>query len=107
MVPVAGMCRKHLLGEHVELHMIAACMRRKMRLDGYFEKNCIEPRAVKERHDEIAAEMQRRGYDHRTPLRQPGVAYLRGLAGVRVRAKSSLADLMERCPECRAGMGRM
>ena len=104
MVPAAGMCRQHLLGEHVELHMIAACMRRKMKLDGYFAKNCIEPLSIKRRHDAIAAEMRRRGYRHRTPLRQPGVAYLRELAGVRVRAKASLADLMERCPQCRAGL---
>ena len=28
MLPPAGMCRKHLLGEHVELHMLLGSLRR-------------------------------------------------------------------------------
>lgn len=28
MLPTAGMCRKHLLGEHVELHMLLGSLRR-------------------------------------------------------------------------------
>ena len=41
MVPPSKMCRKHLLGEHVELHMIAACLRLGKSIRGYVETGLI------------------------------------------------------------------
>ena len=35
MLPPKGLCRKHLLGEHVELHMLLGSMRRGKNIDGF------------------------------------------------------------------------
>ena len=35
MLPTAGMCRKHLLGEHVELHMLLGSLRRGKNIEGF------------------------------------------------------------------------
>lgn len=35
MLPPETMCRKHLLGEHVELHMLLGTMKRGRRIDGF------------------------------------------------------------------------
>ena len=43
MVDPRGMCNKHLVGEHLELHMFVESLRKKMNLGGYFRSNCLEP----------------------------------------------------------------
>ena len=61
MVPPRRMCRKHLMGEHVEIHMAVATLRLGRSVDGFLEKGLLELRSLKSRHDELAAEMLRRG----------------------------------------------
>jgi Pyrimidine dimer DNA glycosylase len=99
MVPPEFMCRKHLLGEHVELHMLEAHLRLGRRVDGYAANNCVEPRSIGRRHAALAAELARRGYRHASPLRQPPVAqYQRPTAKVDVAAAA--LELSRRCPGC-------
>ena len=99
MVDPRIMCRKHLLGEHVELHMIAASLRLGRRIDGYVAHNCVEPRAIARRHAALAKEMTRRGYRHASPLKQPRVlAHQHPTA--RVRRADALRELRRRCEAC-------
>lgn len=39
MVPPRHMCRKHLLGEHVELHMFVGSIKNGVRVEGYLANN--------------------------------------------------------------------
>jgi hypothetical protein len=65
------LCRKHLLGEHRELHAIYAILAYDKK--GY--RNHPETKrwvgklsALYVRHEKLVKEMQRRGYIHRSPL---------------------------------------
>ena len=93
------MCRKHLLGEHVELHMAAAHLRLGRRIDGWADTNCLEPKSIARRHEALAAEMIRRGYRHASPLAQPTVTSGQR-PEARVNRKAALAELVRRCADC-------
>lgn len=65
------LCRRHLLGEHREIHAVWAILTQDRR--GY--RNHPEVRrwegklaALRARHEADAAEMARRGYRHASPL---------------------------------------
>ena len=103
MVPVQYMCRKHLLGEHVEHHMLVGSINKGLSMQGFVDNNLLEPVSILTRHYEIAKEMERRGYNHKSPLLSvdlSGLTKQQALATVDVDA--SLADLIHRCPECKA-----
>lgn len=70
-VPPAYLCRRHLLGEHRELHAIWSVLTQEK--TGYV--NHPETRrwrgllaALFHRHELLIAEMDRRGYNHRSPI---------------------------------------
>lgn len=63
------MCRKHLMGEHVEMHMFIGGMRKGISMEGYAENELFEPASLLKRHDDLALEMAARGY------RPPALAY--------------------------------
>ncbi len=90
------MCRKHLLGEHVELHMLVASMRRGISLQGFFNNKLIETHNVRRRHDQLVREMKRRGFRHASPLADVP----RRRAG-QVDRRANLAELAHRCADCR------
>ena len=96
MVDPRLMCRKHLLGEHVEIHMLAGSLRRGTRLQGFFEKKLIEVRSMLRRHDQLVHEMHRRGYRHASPL-----VHVAKKRGGRVDRRANLVELARRCAECR------
>lgn len=99
MVDPKLMCRKHLLGEHVELHMFIGTLVRGVSIRGYVEKNLFEPSSLDARHEELVQEMQARGYKHSSPLPPaPGPVDLEA----RIDRKAAAADLFDRCPDCRA-----
>jgi hypothetical protein len=52
---------------------------------------------MESRHDELAREMERRGYNHKSPYIQPDVSYLPNMV---VDIHKSLDDLQSRCEEC-------
>ena len=62
------MCRKHLMGEHVECHMFLGTLEKGKKLNGYLSKGLFDLRLLQSRHDELANEMLRRGYKHNSPL---------------------------------------
>ncbi len=99
MVNPRSMCRRHLLGEHVECHMFLGTLRKGLSLGGYFAHNCLEPASLKARHEQLAAEMVRRGYRHGSPLR-----VLRSLIApyltYRIDRPASERMLFSRCSLC-------
>jgi len=89
------MCRKHLLGEHVEMHMFAACIRKGINLQGYLNNQLVELHNIKKRHDILAREIERRGYSHNSEL----------VLGKKINAgyvdkKANLIELRRRCTDC-------
>lgn len=110
MVAADRLCRKHLLGEHVETHMLLGSLARGKNLRGFFEKGLLEPRSLSARHDELAAEMLVRGYVHRSPL--DSLALERALADLSRDDRDRVVDrekaeneLRRRCEECRRRFG--
>lgn len=104
MVDPRILCQRHLLGEHVELHMIAGAARkgRWATLEGLAKAGLIETGALIVRHDEIAAEMLARKMNHQTPLEQSPDR----LIG-HVNPTASLALLLSRCEACRQRKERL
>ena len=100
MVNPAIMCRQHLLGEHLELHMFVGAINKGLNLKGYIDGNLFEPLSIQKRHAALVKEMSRRGYSHNSPLPFYVHTNLYGLTN-KVNANKSLLDLMERCSECR------
>ncbi len=99
MVNPEILCRKHLLGEHVETHMFVGTIQSGVRLKGYTEGNLLEIGSLAERHDALVEEMERRGYSHNSPL--PSFATT-GIKDVLIDQQAALQDLLKRCPDCRS-----
>lgn len=96
MINPKHMCRKHLFGEHVELHMLVDSIRKDKSIQGFLDNGLLEPQNIQERHDLLVAEMEQRGYNHKSPLSE----YHTDIAG-RVSKSKSYKDLLDRCEECR------
>ena len=100
------LCRKHLLGMHLELHMFVGHMKAKRKITGFLKNNCLEPKILKEQHDIIKNELIRRNYKHRTPMTCEDVNIaLKYLTYCELEHKidkdRSLSTLINRCEECR------
>jgi hypothetical protein len=103
MVPPAVMCRKHLLGSHVELHMLAGSILKNISMDGYVKNGLIELKSLFVYHDKCAIEMKNRGYNHKTPLKSFNLKrYILEpqILNSSVDTISSMKELLSRCPEC-------
>lgn len=115
MVPPIAMCNKHLLWEHVELHMFVGTLKKKKSLDGYVTNNLVEPLAIVDRHTELSTEMKIRNMNHNSPLfliekssPQEFIDLLELLSYLpkeiqenKVNTEESKKDLAVRCEECR------
>lgn len=97
MVDPALLCQEHLLGEHKELHQLVGHVRAGNRavIDGHAAKGQIDTGKIQERHDTLVAEMERRGFDHDSPL-----AYEDDIDAGAVDREESIAALKERCTAC-------
>ena len=96
MLPPRSMCRKHLLGEHVEIHMAVASLRLGKSVDGFLTKGLLQLEKLRSRHDELVREMLRRGYRHSSPLTD-----VPRRRGGKVDSHSNARELARRCHECR------
>jgi hypothetical protein len=70
-LPPAELCRQHLLGEHRELHAIWTILtedRRGYRGHPETKRWSGRLRALYARHELLAQEMVRRGFNHASPL---------------------------------------
>jgi hypothetical protein len=95
MVNPKIMCRKHLLGEHVELHMFVGTILLNKALTGCVENGLVEVHNIKSRHASLVDEMEFRGMKHKSPLKDFTEEHLG-----EVDRESSLEDLLSHCPEC-------
>lgn len=98
MVDPALMCRQHLLGEHVECHMFRGSLLKGKTLRGFLEAGLLDSRQLAARHEELAVEMERRGYHHASPLPSDFDA---NAAASDVNLASALVELASRCAPCR------
>ena len=72
-IHVKHLCRKHLLGEHRELHGLWNILTKHGGKGGYSQhpetKRWVgKLKALYERHESLVLEMKKRGYNHNSPL---------------------------------------
>lgn len=99
-VDPALLCRNHLLGEHNELHKLVGSIRAGHGIDGYVERGQVDTSRIQSRHDELAAELERRGYNHDSPL-----DFVDRIGRGCIDEAANIEELRERCPDCRARIG--
>lgn len=102
MVDPKLLCKKHLLGEHGEIHKHKHNFVKRHSVSGrLFPIVQIEPSSMKTRHDELAKEMIRRGYNHNSEYEQPDISYLTiEQQNAKVDTNISIKDLKTRCIFC-------
>ena len=91
------LCRKHLLGEHVEMHMFAGTINKGISIAGYIAKGLVNPREIQSRHNLLSEEMQRRGYNHQSALSID----CSNLPIASLSITENEIELKKRCRECR------
>ena len=103
MIDPRLLCRKHLLGEHGEIHKHRHNFVKKHRISGrLFPVVQIEPLSMETRHNQLADEMTRRGYNHASPYMMPDISHLSSdEMNARVDIKKSIMDLYDRCQDCK------
>lgn len=99
------LCRKHLLGEHVEMHMFVGTLLKKKSIIGYLYNNLFEPAMLSTRHKQLVEEMKNRGMNHQSEISfdDAFLAYENIQPWYRtwtVERDSALKDLLSRCPSC-------
>lgn len=105
MIAPEFLCRKHLLGEHNELHMLAGCILKAKSLEGFVRNGLLQVGDIATRHEALAQEMLARRYTHQSPLPEVQEALLRYPAHIQacvVDMGVSEQDLRARCPACTA-----
>ena len=100
MVNPRGMCDKHLLGEHVEMHMFWGTIAKKKNVDGFIEKNLLEIRSLLRRHDALVREMERRGMTHKTPIDSLPKGHKK-IKRIRIPREETKEILLSRCNDCK------
>jgi len=90
------LCRQHLLGEHLEMHMFMGCIKNGTSLKGYIKNGLVEVDKILHRHNELADEMKLRGYCHKSNLDGEELLWCEG----NVYVEKNIEDLKSRCKEC-------
>jgi len=103
MVDPKIMCRQHLLGEHLEIHMFVGVINNGKKIGGFVKKNLLEISSLLIRHDELVGEMVRRKYNHRSPLKEINLSQIDPLTEyyILINTRESLNDLLGRCKKCK------
>ena len=90
------LCRKHLLGEHVEMHMFVGSINKGFSIDGFINTGLVETDKIRKRHGELANEMLHRGYNHNSLLPEFKIR-----KGCNISLNKNLKDLYNRCIICK------
>lgn len=103
MINPAYPCRRHLTGEHGEIHKFLNSFEKKYKINGRIHPVVqIEPAAMLARHDELSIEMERRGGNHRSPYTLPDLSYLpNDQRNAKADIRYNIVDLCKRCADCR------
>ena len=91
------MCRNHLLGEHLELHILASCLNEGKGIAGFIEYGLVDPSLLFNRHELLVKEMKKRGYRHYSPIGKLPDRLDRG----HVDPGDNIEALAARCDQCR------
>ena len=110
MVAPVTMCRQHLYGEHVELHMFLGTLRKLKSVQGYIDNNLLEIKSMQRRHAALVYEMMRRmilagrqsGHSSRltNKMIEEVEPHYSHIIDFEIDRQSSAADLFGRCAEC-------
>lgn len=90
------MCNKHILGEHLEMHMFVGAINTGKSITGFIETGLVEVGNIKVRHDELVNEMELRGMKHRTQIIDMNLN-----PQGKVNSKMNKKILSERCVDCK------
>lgn len=90
------MCRQHLLGEHLEIHMFVNSILENKNLKGFINNGLLEIHSLRKRHKEIIDEFKRRGYKHKSPL-----PYFKKIKLGYINRSKNFQVLFTRCKDCR------
>lgn len=96
LVPTNIMCQQHLLGEHVEEHMMIGVINKNISIKGYIERGLFDTLKIKQRHKELVNEMNSRGINHKSPLPKFKIK-----SQGKIDVKANLVELSKRCKDCR------
>jgi hypothetical protein len=91
------LCRKHLMGEHVEMHMFVGTLNKNKSLKGYIDKGLVVVQDIKKRHDILAKEIVKRGFNHQSPIQLNIPLYEAG----KINITDNIEDLSSRCEKCK------
>lgn len=91
------LCRKHLLGEHVEIHMFVGHINKGKKVTKFLSNNLLEVESLESRHEELVKEMVSRGYKHNSPFQG---LLPHNIPNTKIDKMSALTELVNRCPEC-------
>jgi len=103
MVNPRIMCRQHLLGEHVEIHMFIGTINRNKSIKGYLEKGLLEVHNLYARHEELVKEMKRRGYNHCSEVNEKWKVVEKFGS---IDRKKNVNELINRCSKCKSRLSQ-
>lgn len=66
-VPPAVLCRRHLMGEHHEMHVFMGRIRKRMPVSQYTSNGYLYLPALLRRHEDLVSEIYARGFKHESP----------------------------------------
>lgn len=92
------MCKKHIIGEHGEIHKHRHNFVKGHSILGrMYPVVQIDPKNMERRHDQLA-----RYLNHKSPYKQPDLShYSEDLLSFEIDIEQSRKDLMDRCPKCK------
>ena len=108
-IPARMLCRQHLLGEHRELHglwNILTLGKRGYSLHPETLRWVGKTAALYARHQELVMEMQRRGYQHNSPLDRKLAAGSRKQTELLISVRAQKQLLREKGCDCSTSANR-
>jgi len=99
MVNPRIMCRQHLLGEHVEIHMFIGTINRNKSVKGYLQKGLLEVHNLYARHADLVEEMKRRGYNHCSKVNEKW-KFVEDVGAID--REKNVNELVNRCSKCKS-----
>lgn len=101
MVNPKYLCKKHLVGEHGEIHKFKHSFEKEHNMNKRIQLGQIMPSMMQQRHDELVVEMFLRGMNHKSPYIQPDISYISEQEkSLEYFISINLQELSHRCPEC-------
>lgn len=84
-------------------YLVCICSTEKQyKKDNYIKNNCIEPKSMQQRHDDLVIERHRRGMVAKGTFIAPDISYLPEYQqNYKIDVDKNLKLLINKCPECK------